>query len=72
MSRTELEQAACVGKHGFPTKLSALKVAKKMAGRGKGGAEAFRCPHCGQFHIGRTEPINKVERRRFEREFMER
>ena len=73
MSRSELEQAACVGKHPFPTKLAALKVARRMQGKGKGGSEAFRCPYCGMFHIGHADrKVSKVARRRFEREFDQR
>jgi hypothetical protein len=70
---TEAEQSACVGKHPFPTKLAALKVAKRMAGAGRGGIGAFRCPHCGFFHIGHTEKnVSKADRRRYYREMIAR
>lgn len=73
MSRAELEQAACGGKHPFPTKLAALKVARRMQGNDKGGTDVFRCPYCGKFHIGHADrKVSKVARRRFEQEFAER
>lgn len=72
MSRVELEQAACVGKHPFPTKRTALDVAKRMKQRGKGKSDVYRCPHCGKFHVGHHDDHQIQARRKAYREFADR
>jgi hypothetical protein len=41
-------KSQCFGKHPFKRASDARKVAR----RGAIVAQVYRCPHCGQFHIG--------------------
>ena len=42
----------CAGKRGYRSKGDAKRVAKRV---GMTGVAAYRCPHCGFFHLG-TKP----------------
>jgi hypothetical protein len=51
---SEAQQAACVGKHPYPTKLTALKVSRRQK---YGGTQVFRCPYCSKWHIGHVDSL---------------
>lgn len=43
--------AQCDGKQPFASHSIAIKVASRL-----GNANAYRCPHCHQFHVGHKAP----------------
>lgn len=45
----------CVGKEGFPSYNTAKSAARNMSRHGK-GVDAFQCPTCRKFHLGRSRP----------------
>lgn len=53
--------SACWGKIAFDSARMAKTVAKRRSRSGKKG-EAYRCPHCRYWHIGRKQRLKKPEK----------
>ena len=51
---TEREYAMCYKKHGFPTRAKANSALKRLKKTKVGRVNAYRCPYCGLWHIGRV------------------
>lgn len=49
----------CLGKEAFDSGAKAIKAARHIKKLGKGVVDAYRCPTCSKFHIGRGQPKNK-------------
>lgn len=45
-------RSQCEGKRPFISKRDAKRVARHAESHGLGRAQVYRCPHCGDFHIG--------------------
>jgi hypothetical protein len=54
------QASQCAGKHPYPTPAAARSVAT----RGKHLVAAYRCPHCGLWHVGTPSKSGKVMRRK--------
>lgn len=58
-----LEQTQCMGKHRFADAGLAKKVASQSAKRKEGRVSAYRCIHCGGWHIGNGNGKNSNRRK---------
>ena len=50
--RAEATAAMCAGKDALTPGL-ARKIARRMRRKRKANVEPYRCPHCGEWHVGR-------------------
>lgn len=64
MNTSQLAQ--CEGKAAFESIGVANQVARRRKRRGVPG-KPYKCPHCGEYHIGHTRPIHRRLRRTFRR-----
>lgn len=55
--------ASCEGKHGYRSPSKAWEVARRYAGK-EGDCRAYRCSHCGLYHVGTRPERNKRKQAR--------
>lgn len=55
----EAQAAVCAGKDAFHSPAAAHLVAANHRRRGK-KVEVYRCPACGQWHIGRRDKLRRA------------
>ena len=49
-----LVEAQCLGKQGFTSHKPAVDIARKGSRAKETRVAAYRCPHCGLFHVGQS------------------
>jgi NAD-dependent SIR2 family protein deacetylase len=67
MSYRDQPSRQCAGKYTYRTKNEA-KVAARRTMPLHGKMRAYRCPHCGSFHLGHSPEQRAVQQRRLERQ----
>lgn len=50
--QTDRKDAQCTGKQPFPNRHVAQQVAHKTSQRHEQAMGAYKCPHCGSWHVG--------------------
>lgn len=60
-----MSEIGCIGKLRYGTRSEAEQVRKQVRRRRKGdpdaaSLQAYHCPNCGGFHIGRDKRVSKV------------
>lgn len=61
----------CDGKQAFTTRSMANKVASLSSGRSSMPMTAYKCPHCGAYHIGSRTAKPPTHNRRPKPQFIE-
>ena len=65
MSRNDRRAYACDGKRREPNKLAARLAAERV---GDPDLSAYRCPHCGGWHVGHNRVVRAPRRPPYKRE----
>jgi len=64
MSATTFTEAACAGKHAFPSYTAAAKVASLTSRRKDTRCRPYKCNACGLYHFGQSfKPKGKMNER---------